>query len=639
MARGGRLASAAVPSHLLLAVLSAATATAQPVDVWTELPADLEAFEVAVGAPASAYELDAEALEAALLRLPPARFEREGARTSIVLTVPVKDIEEAFVLEDVPVLSPDLARRYPQIRTLAGPSQVRPQVRARVTRTPHGVHARIFTPEGVEVVHPVTRTHHLAAPESMLLEPPTRPFETAIREAPLPPGAEARDAEPKPRSIKGLRTYRLAVATTAGFAGTLGDEVDRAKVLGVLAAIVNSVDEVFERDLGIRLQLVPETDSLIFLDPRDEPFAPLDSDHLLEQSQILFDCVVGLDGYDVGHTLNSLGWSVAVKGSVGRPGLKGMGTTGPTGMGRPGGNVFDLSYFAHELGHQFGAGHTFTGLLGECLKFYQEKSAVEPGSGSTLMSYAGLCGEDDLDGDFERSGSDAYFHAVSIAQVLDYLEEWSACQPPAAGTGNQPPTIDAGTDVEIPRETRFWLSPDDVSEPDGDAMTFTWEQVDPGRQRRLSDPSCCEAVYRSEPPSSLDTVWKEGLDPCGCDCILSFAFTARDDHAPGGGVAIDYKRVRVRHDLDPFEVDEPRSPRPGRLVVRWRMDPELIVAKVRLKLLCGGEVLANAEVANDGEHDWNVPANRDCPNAAVQVDAVGHGFFAQSPNFVLKSLP
>lgn len=634
---------------LVLFGLVAGPAGAQAGGLWTEVTTEVGAFDATLTAATGlvkTYQLDETRLEARLAALPPSRYEAEGARSSLEMALPIvksahDDAFEDFVLEAVPVLDADLERRYPAIRTYVGWSPSRPGVRARVTVTPRGLHARIFHPDGVNVVKPADAGQglHLAGPESAWRTGRRRAFETDIIEAPPLPRAEARDAAPTPRTTEGLRTYRLAVATTAGFARSLGGEVDRADVLGVVAAAVNGVDEIFERDLGVRLQLVSETDALIFLDPRDEPFAPADSDQLLEQSQVLFDCVVGRDGYDVGHTLNTLGWSVAMQGSVGRPGLKGMGTTGPTGTDGPGGNVFDLTYFAHELGHQFGAGHTFTGRLEECEKFYQETSAVEPGSGSTLMSYAGLCGDDDLEERYRDDGSDPYLHAYSIVQVLDYLRDSEACQPPPSDSGNRPPKIDAGTDFEVPRATRFWLAPASTDDPDGDALTFAWEQVDLGRQRRRQEPSC-EAHYRSVPPTDHEATWREGLDPSTGDCHLEFAFTARD---AGGGVVIDSKRVHVRRDVGPFTVSEPlQDSRHGNIVpVRWQpagTDSVLGVAEVRLRLLCGDRVVADEVTANDGEHELRVPLSDDaeCSNAALEVADENHLFFAHSPTFVLE---
>ena len=66
-------------------------------------------------------------------------------------------------------------------------------------------------------------------------------------------------------------------------------------------------------------------------------------------------------------------------------------------------DYFDLDYVAHELGHQFGAFHTFSHEM--------EGAGVnsEPGSGSTIMGYAGITGLDNV-----ALHGDPYFHYYSI---------------------------------------------------------------------------------------------------------------------------------------------------------------------------------------------------------------------------------
>ena len=74
--------------------------------------------------------------------------------------------------------------------------------------------------------------------------------------------------------------------------------------------------------------------------------------------------------------------------------------------------------------------------------------------------------------------SDPYFHYHSIQNIQDYLAN-QACQ---VGTvsNNQIPTVSAGEDKAIPKGTFYYLTAT-ANDPDGDALTYCWEQLDSGR--------------------------------------------------------------------------------------------------------------------------------------------------------------
>ena len=132
----------------------------------------------------------------------------------------------------------------------------------------------------------------------------------------------------------------------------------------------------------------------------------------LDKTRIVLGQLIGASNYDVGHIgLGVNGGGIAYLGVVGAS-LKGGGCTGvPT----PVGDLFAVDYVAHELGHQFDADHTFNGVDGSC-GGNGGASAVEPGSGVTVMAYAGICAADDL-----QPHSDPYFSQRSIDQVTSYV--------------------------------------------------------------------------------------------------------------------------------------------------------------------------------------------------------------------------
>jgi hypothetical protein len=112
--------------------------------------------------------------------------------------------------------------------------------------------------------------------------------------------------------------------------------------------------------------------------------------------------------------------------------------------GIPSGDNFDIDYVAHELGHQFGANHTFTtGNEGTGVH-------MEPGSGSTIMGYAGITSAD------VQPHSDAYFHAISIQQITNNMKA-KTCQTNTA-TGNSIPTANAGLDYTSSKKHTVYVN-------------------------------------------------------------------------------------------------------------------------------------------------------------------------------------
>ena len=92
------------------------------------------------------------------------------------------------------------------------------------------------------------------------------------------------------------------------------------------------------------------------------------------------------------------------------------------------------------------------------------------------MAYAGICGGENL-----QSNSDATFHAVSIGQINAFINNGTtggSCGT-LVSTGNSlPTTIDAGSGFTIPQGTPFVLTGSASADPDGDALSYQWDQID-----------------------------------------------------------------------------------------------------------------------------------------------------------------
>lgn len=270
-----------------------------------------------------------------------------------------------------------------------------------------------------------------------------------------------------------LITYRLALAATAEY--TALHDGNKTLALSAMLTTINRVNEIYERDLAIRFVLVANTDQLIYSNPSTDPFSSENPYALLDENIANMETVIGNENYDIGHLLGGAGaGGLALLSGVCRSDEKAHKAGGITGSPNPYGDSFNIDYVSHEIGHQLGATHTFNSLKQSCSQGNREAdTAIEPGSGSTVMSYAGICGADNL-----QHNSDAVFNAVSIEQINQYTRYSGKanCGVNVASTNNAP-SLTAGQRFYIPSNTPFVLK-SDATDSDGDKLTYTWDQID-----------------------------------------------------------------------------------------------------------------------------------------------------------------
>jgi hypothetical protein len=267
-----------------------------------------------------------------------------------------------------------------------------------------------------------------------------------------------------------LRTYRLALATTgeytAFFGGTIGGGI------AAINAAMNRVNEIYQREFALRMVLVANNANVIYLDGASDPYTNNSGGAMLGQNQTTLDNVIGNANYDIGHVFSTGGGGVATLQSPCNAGIKARGVTG---LGNPTGDPFYVDYVAHEMGHQWGGPHTFNGTSANCSGGNRSASfAYEPGSGSTIQAYAGICAPQDL-----QPNSDPWFHTSSLLSIQTFLDGVGGSCGTSAPSGNQPPVANAGPDRAIPAKTPFALTAAGT-DPEGRSLLYLFEQYNLG---------------------------------------------------------------------------------------------------------------------------------------------------------------
>lgn len=518
------------------------------------------------------WRLDLQALQQSLASAPAEGTPAARAKSFQLMLPAASGQPEPFAVWEIAVLHPELAARHPYIKTYAGASMTEPGAIVRLSMTARGLHALVLRPGGKrECIDPcfygqteyyiaydaaempvdeACRAQHLMKPADYPLPPIT----------PYTPAPEERGALLTPVPYK---TYRFAAATTGEFSQDHGGTL--ASVLSAVTEYTNDISAVYERDMAIRLQLVADNDELIYLDPSTDPFNGNSAPNWADQNVVVTTTVIGSANFDVGHVLSRyMGGGI---GGIAQIGVvcgssKAWGAT--TGFGNGSYGPGFVGTLGQEIGHQFGGGHTWnfcddaTGRTGN--------TAFEPGSGSTIMSYGGSCGSDNVQG-----YKDLYFHSGSIEEIRYYVDFGNVGQCGTfTPTDNLEPTVSLSypSFFTIPIGTPFELT-GTASDPDGDALSYCWEEIDTGPEVPLDAPAGSSPIFRTFPPVTasnryfprLNTILNNDFDLAEqlptYTRDMTFRLTARDNKSGGGGLAWADVAFKASAEAGPFVVTSP----------------------------------------------------------------------------------
>ncbi len=518
-----------------------------------------------------AYRADNQRLREIL-----SRVEMEGrVNGDSQIELPVQNGEiQLFSIEESPVMAAGLAAKYNSIKTYKIEGIDDPASSGRLSFSPKGLFGMITGPSGTLYIDAKSEGIYSAYSKARSFS--SESFHCGVKghHHDTPVGLLAN--RPSLRNSNSLKVYRLALAATSEYISAVGGTNIQAHEAIVIA--VNRVNQIYQRDLGIKLELIDDND-LLLESGSNLPVAYTNDDEsaMLDQNQLNIDGVIGTDNYDIGHVFGTGGGGIAEVGSV----CTSVKAGGATGLYDPTGDAFYIDYVAHEMGHQFSAEHTFNGSTLSCGGGNRwQATAFEPGGGSTIMSYAGICGAENI-----VNHADAMFHSGSIDLIESYISTGAGASCGHVESINNPsiPTVEAGNDYTIPHKTPFRLIASGYDQ-DKDPLTYTWDQMDAGRSTddtTIGTDLGNNSLFRSYLPRSenyrdfpaLGTTLQNKYDyseNLACkDRSLNFRVTIRDGIS---GISSDNIKITVDNASGPFKItsfNDRQSLSPGAQQIYW----------------------------------------------------------------------
>jgi hypothetical protein len=414
----------------------------------------------------------------------------------VIFELPTPDggIEKYFICHHQ-IMHPDLAKKYKGIYTLAAVNVNNPAITARLDYTPFGFHAMVMADDATYFIDPLTNentgiyqvyykkdyskvfNHRMECLQDGSTELLRAHFDNTNNVIDLENARQNLPSLDIP-TVNGGKThgtqhrkYRLALACTGEYAiAVAGATPTKAAVLAKMVTSVNRVSGIYEKELAITFELIPNNDTLINLVSAGDPYTNNSGSTMLGQNVTALNARVGLTAYDIGHVFSTGGGGIAQLGCI-------CGTSkarGVTGSPSPQGDPFDVDYVCHEVGHQFGGEHTFESETGSCSGNRATTSAFEIGSGTTIMAYAGICDQNDI-----QNNSNAYFNIRSLNQISTFVTGATHTCPVKTTLANTPPTFVGISNLNetIPFKTFFEVFRK-ATDAENNPITYCWEQYD-----------------------------------------------------------------------------------------------------------------------------------------------------------------
>lgn len=539
-----------------------------------------------------------------------------------------------YIIRKTSIVEPELLKKYPFLQTYSGHAVDDPNSIIRLSYDKNGFHAFLKKNGELVCVDPVRAyaDHHIYKSYTAKNWTDHENFQCHTKHI----NKEANSIQ-KQTSVTSIgdqiRTFRIAISTTGEYAAFHGGTVEQT-----LSAVVNTLNRVnlfFESELSTRFILVAENDQLIFTNPLTDPFNNNDINSIITENQYVINDLIGIVNYDLGHVFGTAGGGLAGVGAICTP----VKSWGATGLSSPEGDVFDIVYVAHEIGHQLNASHSFNNCNGQ----NGGATAYEPGSGTTIMAYAGLCGSNNI-----QDNTDFFFHAGSHERIANSGCNCASYIP----SENTPPSVEAidASGLTIPISTPFELM-GMGTDADGDILTYSWDQMDRGPVSPLGSPIGSAPTFRFQPPTTepirsfpnINSLVQNIQDVSEVlpdyERVLNFRITARDNNIENGGFAFDDYQLNVTESAGPFlitypsfsdiiwEVGEQRT-------IEWQVANTNIgvvnCPEVSIYLSKDGgftyPILLAEAVPNSGSYELEVPSEIG-ENCRIKIKGHNHVFF------------
>ncbi|MGV3695473.1 zinc-dependent metalloprotease [Flavobacterium sp.] len=591
--------------------------------------------------------------------------ERTSGQAGVEIQLPNINGElEKFLVWESSNFAPELQAQFPEIRAYVGKGITDPSAIVNFSLAPKGIKTMIFRADsGSEFIEPYTKD----ASVYVLFDSATRikgamPF-TCNTEDFAASEELGKVVNTTFASNQSYKTMRLALSCTGEYAIYHGGTV--AGALAAMNETMTRCNGVFERDLAIKLIIIANNANVVFTNPATDPYstvtggnAPAAWNSQLQATLNNVTYIGGAANYDIGHLFGASGGggSAGCIGCVCVDATKGSGITSPADN-IPEGDFFDIDYVAHEMGHQMGGTHTFShgGISGT----ENNSTNVEPGSGSTVMAYAGIGGG----GTDMQSNSDDYFSYKSIAQIQANMAPKTCPVSTSLAVTNPRPTATTTPAFTIPVNTAFKLTGTGTGTA-GEVLTYGWEQNDDASVNNptasIPSPTKTDGPnFRSRIPSLSPTryfpqfsdVLMGNLTPTwetvsSVARTLNFSFTVKDNVLGGGQTHSAATVVTVVDGGGAFAITAPAADNtswdPGSTAtVTWNVAGTTAngINTANVNILFSTDGGANfttlvANTPNDGSESFTLP-NVQSPNCRIMIEAVGNVFYCVSKNIGL----